>query len=111
MKELLFSITKKNFDIVHFKASGKGGQKRNKTSSAVRITHRESGAVWEGKEHRHQHINKKNAFHRCIESDKFKKWFKIEVARKTGEWKQAEKRIKKQVDEWMKPENIKGEYL
>jgi protein subunit release factor B len=38
-KELLFSLTKKDFRIDTFRAGGKGGQKQNKTSSGVRVTH------------------------------------------------------------------------
>ena len=45
MREKLFTLTAKNFRWDYFRGSGKGGQKRNKTSSGVRCTHEESGAV------------------------------------------------------------------
>jgi len=36
-KELLFSLTKKDFRVDTFRAGGKGGQKQNKTNSGVRV--------------------------------------------------------------------------
>lgn len=71
-KELLFSITKKDFIIEPYKGSGNGGQKRNKTMSCVRIKHPESGAEAIGTEYREQRKNKKAAFRRLVESKKFK---------------------------------------
>ena len=44
-----------------FKSSGAGGQHRNKTSSAVRITHVESGLRAEDCSERSQHRNRSNA--------------------------------------------------
>ena len=49
-KQLLFSITKKDLVITYYKASGKGGQNRNKRETAVRIQHKDSNVVlpvWE----------------------------------------------------------------
>lgn len=105
-KELLFSLTKKDFRIDTFRAGGKGGQKQNKTSSGVRITHIESGAVGESREERSQHQNKKLALNRLVQSKEFKNWHRKKVAELT--LNRAE--IEKQVDESMKEENIKVEY-
>jgi len=44
-KELLFSLTKKDFKVETFRGSGAGGQHRNKTDSAVRIKHPASGRL------------------------------------------------------------------
>ena len=44
-----------------FKGSGAGGQHRNKTSSAVRVTHIESGLAAEDCTERSQHRNRSNA--------------------------------------------------
>ena len=44
-----------------FKSSGAGGQHRNKTSSAVRVTHKETGLTAEDCTERSQHRNRNNA--------------------------------------------------
>lgn len=90
MAEKLFSIQADQFELQFFRAGGAGGQKQNKTSSACRVIHRASGAVGECREERHQHENRKRAFHRCVESERFKAWLKIEVARVTGQLAQVE---------------------
>ena len=61
-KELVFSFTKKDFRVDWYRASGPGGQKVNKTSSACRITHIESGLAASCQEHRFAQRNKKEAF-------------------------------------------------
>jgi peptide chain release factor 1 len=66
-RELLFSITKDDFDVQTFRCGGCGGQNRDKVESGVRIIHRESGAVGECRETRDQHKNKKIAFKRLVE--------------------------------------------
>jgi hypothetical protein len=48
----------------NYRASGPGGQKRNKTSSAVRITHIASGTSAIGTESRSQHDNRRKALSR-----------------------------------------------
>ena len=47
-----------------YRASGPGGQKRNKTSSAVRLRHRPSGVSVTATESRSQHENKARAVRR-----------------------------------------------
>ncbi len=47
-----------------YRASGPGGQKRNKTSSAVRLRHLESGQIVIAEESRSQHENKARALRR-----------------------------------------------
>ncbi|MCC7364630.1 MAG: peptide chain release factor-like protein [Dehalococcoidia bacterium] len=47
-----------------FRASGPGGQKRNKTESAVRLRHTETGLQAQAFEHRSQHRNRELALHR-----------------------------------------------
>ena len=73
-RELLYSITKKDFDIQTFRAGGPGGQNQNKREMGVRIIHRESGAVGEARDQRSQLQNKTNALKRLVESTKFKLW-------------------------------------
>lgn len=95
----MFSLSKENgaFEVQPFKGSGKGGQKRNKTMSACRITHPASGAVSECQEERSFDQNKKLAFERLMEKPKFKAWFKIEVARQQGRFKGIEEEIDRQM--------------
>src|SRR5438552_4432216 len=47
-----------------YRASGPGGQKRNKTSSAVRLRHPPSGLIVIAEESRSQHENKARALRR-----------------------------------------------
>jgi hypothetical protein len=47
-----------------YRASGPGGQKRNKTSSAVRLRHRPTGLIVIAEESRSQHENKAKALRR-----------------------------------------------
>src|SRR5215471_4329909 len=47
-----------------YRASGPGGQKRNKTSSAVRLRHGPTGLVVIAEESRSQHENKAKALRR-----------------------------------------------
>jgi DUF438 domain-containing protein len=85
MKQLLFSLTKKDFKVDFYIGSGKGGQNRNKVETACRITHKESGAVCCCEEERSQLQNKNKAFKRLVKSDKFLNWHKIQVARALGQ--------------------------
>ena len=50
-----------------YRASGPGGQKRNKTSSAVRLHHGPSGLIAKAVESRSQHENKARALRRLRE--------------------------------------------
>jgi len=51
-------------DVDTYRASGPGGQKRNKTSSAVRLRHTLSGVLVIAEESRSQHENKAKALRR-----------------------------------------------
>ena len=55
-------------DVQTMRASGPGGQKRNKTDSAVRIVHRPSGIVAIANESRSQHENRVRALTRLRKS-------------------------------------------
>jgi len=104
-KELLFSLTKKDFRVDTFRSGGKGGQHQNTTDSGVRITHIESGAVGESREMRKQPQNKKLAFERLVASNVFQKWHKIKSAQIMGVMKTPEQ-IEKEVEHWMREENL-----
>jgi protein subunit release factor B len=83
-KELLFSVTAKDCEWSYTKGTGAGGQKRNKTSSAVHCHHRPSGAHGYSEASRSQHDNKRDAFVKMAESKEFQKWNKLEAMRKMG---------------------------
>lgn len=104
-KQAIFSVTKKDLRIDFFRAGGKGGQKQNKTSSACRITHIESGAVGESREERHQHMNKKTAFNRMIKSKRFQDWLKIQSAMVMQGYRDIEQKVEKT----MRTKNLKVE--
>ena len=104
-KELLFSITKKDFDIQTFRSGGKGGQHQNKVETGVRLVHRDSGAVGESRNFRSQHQNKKTALHRLVDSPKFQLWIK----RRAWEVIANKQAIEKAVEDQMKSENLKIE--
>jgi len=104
MKEKLFTLSKKDFEVQTFCSGGPGGQHQNKTSSGVRIIHKNSGAVGESRTERSQHINKKLAFERLIENPKFKVW----LNRKVFEI-QSQKTIEQKVNEQMDAKNIQLE--
>jgi len=106
-KELLFSLTKNDFELQFFRAGGKGGQKQNKTSSGCRIIHKESGAVGESREERQQTANKKMAFQRLIKSKEFQLWHKIKAASMLS----GVADVHKKVDKMMSEENLKIEYF
>jgi len=98
-KKLLFSITRKDFDIQYFRGSGKGGQKKQKTSSACRIVHRASGAVGTSQDDRSQSKNTKIAFNRLVESEKFKNWLRLEASSKIMGFSDISELIESMVEE------------
>jgi protein subunit release factor B len=51
-------------DIEFMRATGPGGQNRNKVETGVRLTHRPSGLVVTATERRSQHANREAAFSR-----------------------------------------------
>ena len=106
-RELLFSLTKNDFEMQFFRAGGKGGQKQNKTSSGCRIIHKASGAIGESREQRQQIANKKLAFQRLVQSKEFQIWHKIKAASMLV----GVKDVDKQVEASMSESNLKIEYL
>ena len=78
-KKRWFSITAKDCVFQTYRGSGKGGQHRNKTDSAVRCIHPPSGAVGTCEEHKEQKQNKRAAFKRMAESKEFQSWLKLKI--------------------------------
>lgn len=97
-RKVLFTITKDDCDWQYIRGSGKGGQKRNKTSNAVRCTHRLSGATGFAQDTRSQSKNRELAFERMATTKEFKDWHRLEVSKRLGE----EQRIEENVDREMK---------
>ena len=100
MKELLFSVTKKDFKISYFSGKGAGGQHRNRHKNCVRMTHPDSGASAVGQNERSKERNLRNAFKRITSSPKFKIWLNKRIQDLTTET------IDDIVDREMKPENL-----
>lgn len=57
-------VTKKDIRIEFYRGSGKGGQHRNKTDSACRMTHIPTGITAQAEDQRKQNQNKKICFKR-----------------------------------------------
>ena len=111
-KELLFSVTADDCEWMYFSAGGKGGQHQQKTASACRCRHKESGAEGISRDHREQRRNKIEAFKRMANSEKFQLWLKLETSRRlesAEEKKLREQQIEISVEKVMSPENLKIE--
>jgi protein subunit release factor B len=106
-RKLLFSLSKDkgDFRVQPYKGTGNGGQKKNKTVSACRIYHDASGAVAQSEEERSFFQNRKIAFKRLLNTEKFKQWYKIETAKKLGRFVDIEEYVEDQIQS----ENIKVE--
>jgi len=108
-RELLFSLTAKDFKWEYYRASGPGGQHRNKRDTACRCTHEPSGGVGISADERHQRRNRETAFRRCVSSEKFKLWHRIECAKILKGFKTKEE-IEAMVDKELNNlENLKVE--
>jgi len=104
MKELLFSLTKKDWKVDYFSGTGAGGQHRNKHQNCVRLHHRASGVTTTGQSNRERKANVKEAFDGLLRHPKFRIWHAGRVQEAlTG------KSIEDVVNEMMQPENLKIE--
>jgi len=106
-KELLFSITKKDFTLTWFSGTGAGGQYRNKHQNCCRIKHNETGIIGTGQSNRSQVANQREAFTGLTSNPKFKIW----LNRKIFEMDLDVEEVNKRVDEEMREENIQIEYF
>ncbi len=104
-RELLFSLTRKDFVLQTFRSGGKGGQNQNKVETGVRIIHPASGAVGECREERSQLQNRRKAFRRLAESQRFRAWHRIMCARVRSGHDDVEARV----DRMMQPKHLKIE--
>jgi protein subunit release factor A len=109
-KQLLFSLTRKDFEIQTFCTGGNGGQHRNAKQNGVRIIHKASGARAEHRDGRDQGKNKIEAFKKLVETPAFKKWHKAEVAKylhRNIDYIAEE--VSRKVDRMMREENLRIE--
>ena len=105
-RELLFKVTRADFDETHYRGSGNGGQHRDKTSSGVRLVHRASGALGKAADSRDQPANRTAAFKRLRETTEWRLWFNEMCLVSQGR-----KSVQQQVEEAMAPENIVTQVL
>lgn len=104
-KKPLFSVTIRDCQVEALASTGgAGGQRKNRRHTAIRLTHKASGAVGFSADHAHQWKNKQDAFRRMAESKAFRSWAKLEAARLNGK-----PSIEEEVERLMAPENIRVE--
>lgn len=84
MRKLLFSVTAKDCEWIYTRGTGNGGQKKNKTNSAVHCKHLASGAHGYAEDQRSQLQNRQLAFERMAKSKEFQAWNKAEARRMMG---------------------------
>lgn len=77
-------MTSADCDWSYTRGTGAGGQKKNKTSSAVHCTHRASGAHGYAEETRSQAKNRELAFVKMAQTKDFQAWHHAECMRRTG---------------------------
>lgn len=83
-RELVFSVTAADCTWKYTRGTGAGGQKKNKTNSAVHCGHEPSRAHGYAEDHREQSKNRQLAFKRMCETKEFKEWNQMEFRRRTG---------------------------
>lgn len=105
-KTKLFSVTASDCDWDFYVGSGDGGQNRQKRNTAVRCTHRASGAVGKASDGREQVLNRRRAFERMSQTKEFQGWLKAETARRMGQAQTIEQKVEQE----MMPHNIKVEH-
>lgn len=103
-KELLFSVTAKDCEFQATRGTGKGGQAKNKNSTAIYCTHLASGAKGYAEDSRKQIDNKRLAFKRMADSKRFKEWHKVETMKYLG----LHKEIDQVVESQMKQIKVEG---
>ena len=109
-KQLLFSVTKKDFDIDYFNGTGKGGQHRNKHANCVRLKHRDSGVMVTAQESRKKEQNLSVAFKRILDHPTFQFWYRFKCAELMRDQESENRKIDRIVSSQIKEENLKIEY-
>lgn len=105
-RKLVLSVTIADCEVQTFRAGGPGGQHQNKTSSGVRVIHHPSLARGESREERSQLQNKKAAFRRMIDSEKFQVWMKRQLGQMDASAAEADRAARNRVERDMRPANL-----
>ena len=103
-KDLLFSVTKKDFKLHWFSGTGAGGQSRNKNQNCLRLSHPNSGASGTGQSNKSRIANQKEAFNTLIKSYLFRLWLNKQIVHALGE-----ESIEEKVEKQMHPKNLRIE--
>ena len=109
-KELVLSLSKEkgDFRIETFRSGGNGGQHQNTTDSGARVIHVVTGLSAESRTERSQKQNIKIAFKNLVNKPEFKKWLRLETARRAGRIKTDEE-IRKEIEEQIQEKHLKVE--
>lgn len=101
MRNLVFSVTKKDLEITWFSGTGAGGQHRNKHQNCCRIRHPESGVIATGQSQRERGANMREALNGLAQHPKFVAWAEGWVVElETGET------VEQKVERLMSIENL-----
>lgn len=101
----LFSVSIHDCRVDTFTVGGNGGGGKDTSSTGVRVVHEPSGAEGRATDTRSQLENKRKAFRRMAETVEFKNWIRFRVAELSG----LHKRVEQEVEDAMRPENLKVE--
>ncbi|NDB89124.1 MAG: peptide chain release factor-like protein [Thaumarchaeota archaeon] len=96
-RQPLFSIRANDCDWSYTRGTGNGGQKKNKTSSAVHCRHRASTAYGYSEASRSQLDNRRDAFRKMSETDQFQQWVKLEFMRRSGQLDEIERSVEREL--------------
>jgi len=99
MSHVDFSVSISDCREEHFRGSGNGGQKRQKTSSGVRLTHEPSGVQVESEAGRSQHQNRVDALTKLANHPKFRAWCSMHSQARREGFASMEKKIDAAMDE------------
>jgi protein subunit release factor B len=105
MSTTLFTVTPADLREEHFRGSGNGGQKKQKTSSGVRFTHEPSGASAESEAQRSQTQNRREALRKLACHPKFTAWAKAQAAAIV----EGHRSLERKIDSMMSEKNLKVE--
>ncbi len=110
-KELLFSVTKDDCKWSYTRGTGAGGQKKNKTSSAVHCMHEPSGAHGYSEESRSQLDNRSTAFKKMVETKEFQIWHKLEIAKRMRNYVDIDEIVDEQMKHVKLEIKVDGKWL